>query len=149
MSSLDAYVARALAGLTFPTDGAAGRRPHDPGDLVSSVCPMPALKCLALHTAPCPPAALAEAAAAAAGGGGVGGGNGGAPGGPLAKALRPPAWDGVVGELLTYLETLPGHFPDTSRTLPVWRRWASCSTACLATTCCTSPSSRSPRRPSR
>ena len=46
MSQLDNYIGRALAGLTFPTDGPGGRRPFDAGDMISSVCPMPGLKML-------------------------------------------------------------------------------------------------------
>ena len=60
MRQLDAYVARCLAGLTFPTDGANGRRPFDPGDLVATTCPMPTLKCLSLHAAPTPALTAAD-----------------------------------------------------------------------------------------
>ena len=56
MRDLDADVARGLAGLTFPTDGPNSRHPFDPGDLVSSVCPMPSRKCVALGSSPTPPA---------------------------------------------------------------------------------------------
>lgn len=119
MRQLDAYVARCLAGLTFPTDGANGRRPFDPGDLVATTCPMPTLKCLSLHAAPTPALTAADGpgkqlaghslssaqsvAAAAAGsaallkpglaGGGVNGGGG---------AARPlPPWDSLVGDVVS------------------------------------------------
>ena len=115
MHTLDAYVGRALAGLTFPTDGASGRRPFDAGDLVASICPTPALKCLSLHStpAPLPPSgsaaggggAGAGAGAGAGGGGGavvnVGGGSGGGGRALSGGAARPAPWDSLVGDLIS------------------------------------------------
>ena len=59
-------MSQALAGLTFPTDSTTSRRPFDPADLVSAVCPDPRLKVLQLATAPLsPPGGASEAASAA------------------------------------------------------------------------------------
>lgn len=66
MSELDVSMSQALAGLTFPTDSTTSRRPFDPADLVSAVCPDPRLKVLQLATAPLsPPGGASEAASAA------------------------------------------------------------------------------------
>ena len=89
MRQLDAYVARALAGLTFPTDGIGGRRPFDPSDLVSTVCPMPNMKCLSLHSAPVITTEGTRDSGAGGGGEGLRGG-----------AARPVPWDSLVGELV-------------------------------------------------
>ena len=102
MANLDAYVARGLAGLAFPTDGMSGKRPFDPGDLVSSICPMPSLKCLALHSAPAPPPP--PPSTTATGGGGHNGGSAaaaaaGSASGTSGGALRPPPWDALVNEV--------------------------------------------------
>jgi hypothetical protein len=78
MQQLDNYVGRALAGLAFPTDGPGGRRPFDPGELVTAVCPMPALKMLQLATTP---AYAPDGPAAAAAG-----------------ARRLPGWGALVDE---------------------------------------------------
>eukprot|EP00966_Prymnesium_polylepis_P336166 7391458-Prymnesium_polylepis.2 len=91
MKQIDDYVARSLAGLVFPTDGAAGRRPFDAGDLVSSVCPMPANKFLQLHSSPPPPPPAGPSSGAAA------------PRDPLARgtasgALRPASWEMLVAD---------------------------------------------------
>lgn len=97
MKQLDAYVGRGLAGLAFPTDGVSGRRPFDPADLVSAVCPMPSMKMLSLASAPAPLAEFGSAAApgggaakAAAGGSGLSGG-----------AARPAPWDALVSEVVS------------------------------------------------
>ena len=102
MRHMDAYVARGLAGLAFPTDGMNGRRPFDPGDLVSAICPTPSLKCLSLHTAPAPPPPEPSAAA-------FGGRrrprrrrcSSGRQQGRWRRALRPPPWDALVGEVVS------------------------------------------------
>ena len=93
MSDLDNYVGRGLAGLAFPTDGPDGRRPFDPGDLVSAVCPMPSLKFLTLATAPAPlpPSGI--------GGSSVGGSSSSS--GLGSGAGRPPPWDTLVGEVVS------------------------------------------------
>ena len=101
MKHLDAYVARSLAGLTFPTDGAMGRRPFDAGDVVSSVCPMPSLKCLALQTAPAG-TTINGATASTGGGSTAGGGRGSTSTSSLGSgAGRPPPWEALVGDLVS------------------------------------------------
>ena len=105
MKHLDAYVGSGLAGLTFPTDGPLGRRPFDAADLVTSVCPMPSLKCLTLQTAPAP------MIPAAAGSGGASGGSGGSGVGGVGAvasisrlgsgAGRPAPWETLVGDLVS------------------------------------------------
>ena len=97
MRQLDAYVARGLAGLTFPTDGVSGRRPFDPADLVSTVCPIPSLKCLTLYATP---THLAETVGSSLDSScAMGGGTRGSQ--PSGGAVRPAPWDTLVGELVS------------------------------------------------
>ena len=63
LSELDAYLARGLAGLLFPTEGRAGVQPTDVGELATSLCPAPSLSFLSLHTSPTPAASRGSARA--------------------------------------------------------------------------------------
>lgn len=102
MAQLDAYVANALAGLTFPTDGVRGRRPFDAGELVGSVCPMGSLKFLSLATAPSAPRVAPELGSVATANHTANG----AVGPPMASkppakppaTKPPPPWSAVVAE---------------------------------------------------
>ncbi|KAL1510183.1 hypothetical protein AB1Y20_006513 [Prymnesium parvum] len=91
MRTLDEYVARALAGLVFPTDGAAGRRPFDAGELVSSVCPMPSAKFLRLHSSPPPPPPSTSSTASSS-----------APS-SSSSASRAPSWETIVADCASRL----------------------------------------------
>ena len=103
MAQLDAYVANALAGLTFPTDGVRGRRPFDAGELVGSVCPMSSLKFLSLATAPTAKRVAPELGSVATANHAASG----AAGPPMASKppARPPAtkppppWSDIVNEV--------------------------------------------------
>ena len=103
MHQLDTYVARGLAGLSFPTDGLDGRRPFDPGELVATVCPMPSLKCLTLQAALGPPAATTTSGSLGSGGGSSSGcyGSGGSSSALQGSTARPAPWEALVGELVT------------------------------------------------